>query len=128
MLAVLVMLIIIGASVGHQYLKGSLFQAFIMVIAAIFGSIISFNWFEVLTPLLLNRGYGGQWAHALIFVVLFMLSFAILQSIAFSLVKVKISFGDNIDKIGGVAGGVILGFILSGVLLIAVAMMPIDSK
>ena len=128
MLAVLVMLIIIVASVGHQYLKGSLFQAFIMIIAAILGSIISFNWFEVLTPLLLNRGYGGQWAHALIFIVLFMLSFAILQSIAFSLVKVKISFSDSIDKIGGVAGGVILGFILSGVLLITVAMMPIDSK
>ena len=128
MWAALAILIIIISTVGYLYLKATFLKSFMMLMSAILACIITFTYFEKLADLLLSRGYGGQWAHPIVFILLFLLTLAILTAITNKLIVQNIIIGDRLDLGGRVFFSVLLGFILSGIILIAVAMMPIPTE
>jgi hypothetical protein len=68
------------------------------------------------------------WAQFICFGLLFIVVFAILEAIISSLVKHPIDLGIMPERIGRIAFGLALGFILSGVLLTAVGMAPISNS
>jgi uncharacterized integral membrane protein len=68
------------------------------------------------------------WAPMICFLLLFVLVFAVLQAVAMQISKEKISFGKLPEQIGRPAAGVVLGYIVTGHLLVAAAMAPIPSQ
>lgn len=128
MASLLVVLIILGC-VAYQYLKGKLVKSFVVVITSICASVVAFSYFELLANVV--AGYSPSlalWAQPLSFVLLFILAFAILQTIVAQLTRSSIDFGLLPERIGRIVCGIFLGLIVSGLLLTAAAMAPIPAK
>jgi hypothetical protein len=125
--SLLVVLVILGC-VAYQYLKGTLVKSFVVVITSICASVVAFGYFELLANILIGRKILVPWAHTLSFAVLFVLAFAILQTIAAQLTRRPVDLGLLPERIGRVVCGIFLGLIVSGLLLTAAAMAPISPK
>jgi hypothetical protein len=130
MASLAVMLIILGCG-ALMYFKGTTFKAFAMIIIAIFSSVVSFGYFEVLSNVIISRGNEGSllslvpWAQTLCFVMLFIVTFGLLQTAATFLVRHQVDLGFLPELIGRITCGIILGFIISGLLLTALQMAPL---
>lgn len=125
--SLLVVLIILGC-VAYQYLKGTLVKSFVVVIVSICASVVAFGYFELLANVLINNKIFLLWAYSFSFALLFILAFAVLQTIAAQLTRRPIDLGLLPERIGRVVFGIFLGLIVSGLLLTAVAMAPISPK
>ncbi len=122
-----VVLIILGC-VAYQYLKGTLVKSFAVVIISICASVVAFGYFELLANVFISREILVLWAQPLSFVLLFILAFAVLQTIAVQLTRQPVDLGLLPERIGRVVCGIFLGLIVSGLLLTAAAMAPISAK
>jgi len=127
MAGLLIVLIILGCA-AFQYLKGTFVKSFVMLITAICASVVAFGYFEVLANVLINRNSLVLWAQPLCFALLFVLSFAVLQTIAAQLTRQPVELGLLAERIGRVVCGIFLGFIVSGLLLTALVMAPLSNK
>ena len=134
MASILVVLIILGCAV-YQYFKGSLVKSLATLIIVVCGGVVAFGYFEFLSGVLfVGRGADGRfpslmpWAQLLSFVLLFVLTFAVLQTIASQLISKNINLGLWPERIGRVCCGILLGLMLSGLLLTALAMGPLSHK
>lgn len=134
MAGIIVLLIILGCAV-FQFLKGSIVRAFATIVVAVFACIIAFGFFEILANLLIKRGNSGSmlavvpWAHSLGFLLLFVIVFAVLQTVVIQMTrKHDIDLGFLPERIGRVVLGIILGLIISGVLMTFLVMAPLSSK
>ena len=123
----LVVLVILGCA-AYQYLKGTLVKSFAMVITTICASVVAFGYFEPLANVLVGRNILVPWAQPLSFVLLFVLAFAILQTIAGQLTRQPVDLGLLPERIGRVVCGIFLGLIISGLLLTALAMAPLPTE
>jgi hypothetical protein len=123
----LVVLIILGC-VAYQYLKGTLVKSFAMVITTICASVVAFGYFELLANVLIGRGSLVLWAQPLSFMLLFVLTFAILQTIATQLTRRPVDLGLLTERIGRIVCGIFLGLTISGLLLTALAMAPLSTS
>ena len=128
MWATLAILIVVVSVTGRQYLKSTLLKSFMMLMSALLACIITFTYFEKLAGILSGYEYVGQWAQPGIFILLFLLTFAIFVSISEKLIIQNLILGDRLDLGGRLFFGALLGFFLSGMLLTAVGMMPIPAK
>jgi len=104
-----------------------------MLIVTLAASIISFAYFELLANLLIPKLPESllklaPWIHPLSFVLLFALSFAILQTILNQLLRQKIEFEKKLERTISIICGALMGFVISGLLLIALAMAPLPPK
>lgn len=128
-----VMLIILGCA-AYQYLKGTLVKSFAMIIVTVCASVVAFGYFELLADVFVSRSDNSRfasvipWAQPLSFVLLFVLAFAILQTIVTQLLSKPVDLGFLPERIGRVVCGVFLGLILSGLLLTTLAMAPLPNK
>ena len=133
-MASLAVVLVILLCAAYQYLKGTLVKAFAMIIITICASVVAFGYFEILANVFINRSANSRhlslvpWAQPLSFVLLFVLAFAILQTIANKLTRHPIDLGLWPERIGRVVCGIFLGLILSGILLTALAMAPLPNK
>ncbi|MFZ0033924.1 MAG: CvpA family protein [Sedimentisphaerales bacterium] len=123
----LVVLIILGC-VAYQYLKGTFVKSFAIIIISICAGVVAFGYFELLANILVSREILALWAQPLSFAMLFILTFAILQTIAAQLTRRSVDLGFLPERIGRVVCGIFLGLIISGFLLTAAAMAPISAK
>ncbi len=128
MVGVVALLIIAGCAV-YQYFKGTAVKAFATIIIAVCASVVSFGYFEFLANMLTKYSASlANWAQPLCYVLLFVLAFAILQTIVTQLTRHPVDLGLLPERIGRVVCGIFLGVILSGVLLTAFAMAPLPNK
>ena len=126
--SLLVVLIILGC-VAYQYLKGTFVKSFAVVITSICASVVAFGYFELLAKVVASYSPSlAPWAQPLSFALLFILAFAVLQTIAAQLTRRSVDFGPLPERIGRVVCGIFLGLIVSGLLLTAAAMAPIPAK
>lgn len=128
MAGLLVVLVILGC-VAYQYLKGTLIKAFATLVITICASVVAFGYFELLAKVL--AGYSqslAPWAQMVCFALLFILSFAILQTVVVQLTCHQVDLGSLPERIGRVVCGILLGLIMSGLLLTALAMAPLSNK
>jgi len=131
--SILVVLIILGC-VAYQYLKGTLVRSLATLVIVVWGSVVAFGYFELLGGVFVGRGSGGSlssfvlWAQALSFVLLFVLTFAILQTAANQLISKEINLELWPERIGRVCCGILTGLVLSGLLLTALAIGPLPSQ
>lgn len=130
MASLAVVVIILGCA-ALQYFKGTFVKAFAMIIIAIISSVVAFGFFEACANLIISRGNDGSmlslvpWAQTLCFILLFIVTFGVLQTGAIYVMRHEVDFGFLPELIGRVVCGIILGFIISGLLLTALQMGPL---
>lgn len=131
MASLAVVLVILGCA-AYQYFKGTLVKAFATIIIAICASVVAFSYFEALANVFISRSDNSRflsiapWAQPLCFMLLFILSFAILQTVAVQLSRHPVDLGFLPERIGRVVCGLFLGLIVSGLLLTALEMGPLS--
>jgi hypothetical protein len=130
MASLAVVILILGCA-ALQYFKGTFVKAFAMIIVAIISSVVAFGYFEMLANLIIRQGNDGSllslvpWAYTVCFILLFVVTFGILQTGAVYLIRHPVDLGFLPELIGRLVCGLILGFILSGLLLTGLQMGPL---
>ncbi len=124
MFAILIVFLVTGFTLAHFYLKCSVMTSFAAFMAAIFGSIIAFSYYEMLANVFLSRGYGGGWAVGGCFILTFVLGFALIRVPVDALVGAKIDFGNTAKVAASVIFGILTGLIFSGHLLVGLGLLP----
>ncbi len=118
-------LVILGCAV-YLYQKGTFVKAFAMAIAAVCASSIALGLFNVLANTLVSFSSNSdllvKWGPLLCFVLLFIVAFAILQTIINLITRRPIDLGFLPERIGRAACGAFLGFTLSRMLFAVLIM------
>ncbi|MBC8481148.1 MAG: CvpA family protein [Planctomycetes bacterium] len=131
-MAGLALLLIILGCVAFQYSKGSFVRSFGIFATSIISVIIAFNYFEVLGGVVLSRSDQSSsitpWAQPLAFLLIFIVSFGICQTIAAQLLDKNVKLGTIADKIGRSFLGLFIGLIFGGVILVVLDMSPLSSN
>lgn len=131
--SLVVVIIILGCG-AYQYFKGTIFKAVSAIIITICASAVAFGYFEMLAAFFTKEGSAGKYpaivpyAQPLCFALLFIVTFAVLQTAAMQLTRLPVDFGLMPERIGRLILGVLLGLILSGLLLTGLAMAPLPNK
>lgn len=120
-----VVLIMAGCAV-FLFLKGTFIKAFAMAIAAVCASTVALGFYTVLADTLAglsgNSDLLTKWGPTLCFVVLFIVVFAVLQTIINLLSRQPIDLGLWPERVGRIACGAFLGFTLSRALFAVLIM------
>jgi hypothetical protein len=121
-------LILIGVTVlltmAVFYLKCEVLTSITTLLSALFGIVAALGYHEVLGSFILSKGYGQEhayWASALI---LFVVVFAVLRTAAIQILNPKIEFSPIIKQVTSIVCGGLCGLLISGMLLIVLAMSP----
>jgi hypothetical protein len=126
MIASLAMVAIMAGCAAYLYTKGTLAQGVAMIFNALLAGFVAFGFYELLSQYLIKYSPGvAVWAHLICFLLLFVLAFALLQAAVMQISKEKIDFGKLPEQIGRPLAGLILGYIVTGHLLVAAAMAPL---
>jgi hypothetical protein len=124
-----VMLAIIAGCAILLSLKGTLMQGVSMIFNALIAGFVAFAFFEMLSRFLITYAAGVTiWAPLICFALLFILTFAILQTAVTQFAKEKANLGKLPEQIGRAACGVVLGYLLTGYVLVAAALAPLPSQ
>jgi hypothetical protein len=120
-------LLIIGIIVGFalfQYIKGGIITGFIFLVAVIVGIIAAFGYYELLAGYVKDYSYIGAKAYPLAFFIAFIAAFIIVKEVADNLLRSQISFGETIEKAGGVALGALVGYLFAGAIFVVIGLTP----
>lgn len=128
MLAELAVILVILATVAFIYLKGTVIKAFLLLINTFVAATVAFAYFETLGRLIIGYGLVVEWAFAAVLILIFALVLAILNAVGGKLVPADIYFGDFSDRVIRCLIAAFAGLAIAGVILTAVAMMPIGTK
>jgi len=132
MIGSLVVVAVVLGCPALLYFKGTVVKAFAAIVVAIVSGMVAFGFFEALANVIISRGEEGfllsmaPWAQAISFTLIFVVVFALLQTLAIYLLKNPVDLGHLPECIGRIACGIVLGFIVSGFLLTALAMGPLS--
>lgn len=130
----LIVLLIVGGCAAFQYLKGTFVRAFATFIITICASIVAFSYFEPLAGLFIGgtdsslKFIPAPWVQTLSFLLLFLFTFAGLQTLAQYLTRQEVDLGLWPERIGRIVCGILSGLVLSSFLITASAMAPIPNN
>ncbi len=125
----LAMLVIMAGCAVFLFLKGTLAQGVAMIFNTLIAGFVAFGFYEWVANYLIKYSPGiTVWAPMICFLLLFVVAFAVLQAIAMQISKEKIDFGKLPEQIGRPVTGIVLGYLVTGHLLVAAAMAPIPSQ
>lgn len=125
----LVMLAIIAGCAVALYLKGTFVQGLTLVFNALLAGFVAFAFYEMVGGLLAKYAAGiTPWSQMIAFLLLFVLVLALLQTATMQLGKEKMDLGQWPERIGRIACGVILGYLITGYLLTALALAPLPNN
>ncbi len=128
MVSLVMLAIIAGCAVG-LYLKGTFVQGLTLIFNALLAGFVAFAFYEMLGGLLAKYAASiGTWAQMISFLLLFVLTLAVLQTIIMQLGKEKMDMGEWPERVGRIVSGVILGYLITGHLLTALALAPLPSS
>jgi hypothetical protein len=129
MIAELIVLVVILATAGFMYLKGSVLKSFLLFINALISSAVALAFFETAAKIIIGYGYGGQWVLGGSLIFIFIVIFAIMNALTDKLAPADgIHFTDLIDKIARSSIAIFTGLAIAGTLLITAALMPIGTS
>jgi hypothetical protein len=130
----LIILLIAAGCAAYQYLRGTLVRAFATFIVTICACIVAFNFFEVLAGVLIGgrdsslKFLPAPWMQTLTFLLLFLFTFALLQTLSQYLTKQQVDLGLWPERIGRVVCGMLSGLVLASFLITASAMAPLPNN
>jgi hypothetical protein len=123
-------LLIIAGCAAYQYFKGNIVRGVATVFVTLIACFIAFGYFEYMVKLL--SGFGGfqslgAWLYVICFALLFLICFAIFQTGIITMMREPIQLGELPEKIGRPIVGILLGWIISGVILVGASMAPLPN-
>ena len=130
MAGIAILLLIMSGCAVLLFLKGTMLRAIASMLVAICALIAAFGFFEPLANLIISRAEKGflvslaNYAQPISFILIFAIVSAILELLALRLTREEVDLGLWPENIGRVVFGLIAGFIVSGVLITALAMIP----
>jgi hypothetical protein len=128
MIASVAMLAIMAGCAVYLFLKGTLTQGLIMILNAVVAGFVAFGFYEMAVQYLVKYSPGmAVWAPLICFLLLLVLTFAVLQAVATQISKEKLDFGERPEQIGRLLAGVVLGYLVTGYVLVAAALAPLPS-
>jgi len=132
MTAVIIILIVIIVGILYQLLQGTLLRSVITIFTAVSAAIIAFGFFEQLAALLISRSKStstsvSYW-QPISFLLLFIVSFAVLQAVATTIARKSVTVDPLAEKIGKLLCGAVSGFIFAGLLITALDMAPLGNN
>ena len=127
-MALVMVLLVLGLTLAFFYLKCTMMQSLMMLWASVVSTILAFSFYESLAGLLISRGYGLQWAHVGSYVLVFIVTFAVLRSVSELLIGINIDLGNAAKASAAVICGLLTGIIFSGNLLVAMGLLPLQGK
>lgn len=123
-----IVILVILLALGYFYLKCSILGSLSTLMILIIASILTFSYYEKLAELFVSRGYGVQWAHMGCFVLIFVLSFALLRALRDLLVGgAAVDLGKPIKIGAAVICGLVSGIIVCGNIFVAMGLAPVQS-
>ncbi|MHC4691378.1 MAG: CvpA family protein [Planctomycetota bacterium] len=133
MITLVIILIVLGCA-AFQYFKGTFVRSFVTFIVTICAVVIAFNFFEVLSAIFIGgrdssfKFIPPPWMQTLVFMLLFLFSFALLQTLAQYLTRQEVNLGLLPERIGCAVCGSLSGLVLSSFLITAAAMAPLPNN
>lgn len=129
----MIVLLIILLCTGFAYLKTNLVKTVALIFFSIFAAIIAFGYFEILSGYLIKQSTENipailPWLPAISFLLIFALALAIFYTTLTQILKVNVKLAEKPELIGKIVGGIILGFILSGVFLVFLFLAPLPAN
>ncbi|AQT69338.1 Colicin V production protein [Anaerohalosphaera lusitana] len=114
--------------VAQFYLKNSLLKSVATLLSALIALITAFGFYEPLAETLISRGYGVEWAQPGCFILLFAITFAVARILSDFMIGANIEFGRVPRVVSAIVCGALVGIIVSGTLIVALAMTPLHPK
>ncbi|MGA2093066.1 MAG: CvpA family protein [Sedimentisphaerales bacterium] len=127
-MASIIVLVVMAGCAAFQFSKGNFVRAFATFIAALCANIVAFGWFDQLSAMLIRNDMLPKWAQAVCFLVLFIITFAGLQTLVMILTRPPIDLGATPERVGRIVLGLLLGYILSGTLLTIGDLAPLPTS
>ena len=122
----IIVIILVGVIAYFHYVEG-LFSATLSAFCAVLAAVIAFSYHETIVFTLL-KGKVANYAHAMVLVALFALTYLILRVIFDKAVPGNVRFPLYVDRVGGAVMGIIAGVFATGILAIAAASLPFDQS
>jgi len=127
-MASLVVLLIICGFAAYYFFKGTFVKSFAMFMTALFAAFAAFAYFEPLADVLIKRKSLVGWAQSLCFGGIFVGAFVLLQVGVWFSTRRPSNLGQMPERIGRPVFGVLSGFVVAGVLLVALAAAPLSNN
>lgn len=121
MALIIVALLLVLGMAFFQVIQG-LYSSLIMAILSVLCAVLAFNYYEPMAQMLFTT--QPAYAHAISLVALFVLPLLAMRILADKFLPANIVLGVWADRIGGGALGLVTGLICTGVLAVAVQMLP----
>lgn len=128
MIALIAIVVIILACIAYFYLQCPVLNSVASVFSAIIGVIVAFNFYETLAAIMITKDFMPNWAHSLCFLLLFVITTVVIRIAADQTIPSKIDFEDTAKYIATAICGIAAGGIVSGILIISLAMSPMAPK
>ena len=125
MLATIIVLVIILLGVTYFYMKCNAVTSLTTVLAALMGCILAFSYYEQLAGLLASEKWAVTWIQSAAFLLIFFFGFLFIRVLSGFLAKSDFDIGRMAKLTMTLIGGILTGLIVSGVLLIALALSPL---
>ena len=125
MLATVIVLILIVAGIAYFYMKCNIVTSLTNTLAALFGSILAFSYYEQLAGLLASEVWAVTWIQSAAFLLIFFFGFLFIRVLSGFLVKSGFDVSHMAKLVVTLICGLLTGLIVSGVLLVAVALSPL---
>jgi hypothetical protein len=123
------MLALMAGCAAFLYFKGTLTMGIVMIFNALVAGFVAFGFFELAATQLIKYSPGmAVWAPMACFLLVLVLVFALLQAVEMQISKEKIDLGVLPERIGRPLAGVVLGYVVTGYLLVATAMAPLPKE
>jgi len=127
-MALVIVILVLLLTLAFFYLKCSVMQSVMMLWSAILTTIITFSYYEWVAEFLISRGYALQWAQFACFLAVFIVAFAVLRLVSDLLIGVDIDLGNTVKLSTALPCGLLTGVIVSGNLLVALGLFPMQGK
>jgi hypothetical protein len=119
--------LLIMALVGFFYSQEGLFTAFLMFVNVLIAGLLTFNFWEplagVLAPLFARNFLRGC-EDMLAITLLFGITFALLRILTEKLNDTPIAFPAGVQQLGGLFFGLLTGYLVTGLLVVALQTLP----
>jgi len=133
-MAIAVVFIVIAGCAAYQYFKGSIFKAAASVICSIIAVIVAFGYYELLADVFLQKVHTSKhpnllpWAQPLCLILIFIITFAILETIVIKLAGKNVELDDLPELIGKTVLGLIQGLVIGGFIVAVLILSPLSAK
>ena len=120
------------AGVAYAHLGEGIYGSLIVLVLSVIAGVIAMNFYGPIAMFLIVRrlpwaGFG-HYAEAILFLLLYGGSLLGLRALFDHMLTERVRFPVNVDRVGGVAIGLVIGIVTVGAFIFACQMMPLNKQ